>query len=214
MEICSEYTSLLSYLDKLLCFFHQNLQQGPTGEVLADKYNKKLKEKLFEIFDDEISKFFESANSIYEKNGEISVFGDLKNSIEDSIDFRHLISVETKNDILDEILWRLSVLSSNSVKLMSNYLLAVSDLKQKLDQKSDENFGEIIFLAGLKDWELFVQLKSVGNLKPRENHDDLNFRICVSILPLEIDNKKFKIEQKTLIYPNKTTHLVRHSQAT
>jgi hypothetical protein len=87
------------------------------NRVLADKYNEKLKLKLFEIFDDEISKFYESASSAYEKSRDPKVFGDLENSIEDSIGFRRNVSVNSATEKLDEIRRKLSVHASNSVDL-------------------------------------------------------------------------------------------------
>ncbi len=47
--------SLLCYLDKLLFFFSKNLEIGLRNEILAKEFNKKLKTKLFDIYDDEVS---------------------------------------------------------------------------------------------------------------------------------------------------------------
>jgi hypothetical protein len=92
---------------------------------------------------------------------------------------------------------------------MSNYLSAICEFTQNNPElKDEEKFGEVVFHCGMENEKLFLHLKSVHNLKPRQNHENLNFLIFVSILPLKIDNKTFKLEQKTKIYPHKTFHLV------
>ena len=60
-EVSSNYSNegndLLSYLDHLLFFFSKNLELGLQNEILAKEFNKKLKIKLFDIYDDEVSFF-------------------------------------------------------------------------------------------------------------------------------------------------------------
>ncbi len=54
----NESYNLLSYLDNLLFFFSKNLQIGLQNETLAKEFNKKLKMKLFAIYDEEVFIFF------------------------------------------------------------------------------------------------------------------------------------------------------------
>lgn len=196
-------------MDELLWFFEHNLHLGLKDKHLVEKYNKKLKQRLFEIFDDEVAKFFESANLVYEKTRDPKIFGDLENAIENSIQFRRNVSVKAETDKLADIRRKLSVKTSESVDLIANYLGAVADSKHHMATKTEDYFGEVVFEAGiLNNSDLFVHLKSVGDLKPRPNREDVNFRLNVSVLPLKNDDKSFKMSQKTLAYPQKKYHLV------
>jgi hypothetical protein len=96
-------------------------------------------------------KFYEEANAYYEKCRDPFVFGDLRESIENSIDFRNNVSVVAINDTLDHIRRKLSVQSCHTVDLLSNYLSAISDVKKNLGKVNEENVGEVTFLAGLQD---------------------------------------------------------------
>ena len=200
--------SLLSYLDELLWFFDQNLKRGLTSKPLVDKFNKRLKQRLFTIFDEEVAKFFESANSQYQRNRDPAVFGDLENSIEESMAFRHNVSVKLQTEQLLNIRRKLTIQGSNTLTLISNYLTAVGDWKKDLEAMPGLSVGEVTFSAGLKGTDLFVHLMSVSSLRPRQGREDVNFRIQVSVLPLKVDEKNYKLSQRTLIYSHKTFHLV------
>jgi hypothetical protein len=54
-NISNDGNGLLCYLDQLLFFFSKNLEIGLRNEILAKEFNKKLKIKLFDIYDDEVS---------------------------------------------------------------------------------------------------------------------------------------------------------------
>ena len=203
-----ETNSLLSYLDGLLFFFDQNLNQGLQDEKLTKKYNEKIKLKLFEIFDAEMSQFYETANAIYEKTRDPKVFGDLEESIENSIHFRRNVSVHGYNPKLEEIRENLKTRSTNSVNLISNYLSGIFEAHRDLAEIPDEKIGNLTFLVGLKDSDLLVQLKGVSNLRPREGRDECNFRLTVSVLPLNINETSYSLNNKTLIYQNRNNHLV------
>jgi hypothetical protein len=62
------------------------LQRGLNNETVTKKYNANIKERLFGIFDDEMSKFYDAASAAYEKNRDPKVFGDLEESIADSLE--------------------------------------------------------------------------------------------------------------------------------
>ena len=202
-----ETNSLLSYLDDLLLFFDKNLSLGLQDEKLAKKYNTKIKAKLFEIFDDEMAQFYNTASAIYEKTRDPNVFGDLEESIENSIQFRRNVSVQYDKK-LEEIRQNLKIRSNNSINLMSKYLKGILKAHRDLAEISDENMGNLTFVAGMKDSDLYVHLKGVSNLKPRENKENCNFRIAVSILPLKINENTYKMSNKTLVYHNRNNHLV------
>jgi hypothetical protein len=204
---------LLDYLDKMLFFFNENLNTGLQNEILAQKCNDKLKVRLFQISDEEIVKFYESANSLYEKCRDPSVFADLNKTISGSLEFRENVGLKNTGT-LDEIRKKLVTQVATPVDLISNYMLEIFQLKQELAKISEETFGKVTFAAGLSgatgssSLKLFVQLKGVANLRPRQNKDECNFRIVVSVLPLKVDEKNYKVSLKSLIYPATINHLV------
>ena len=197
----------------MLFFFNGNLNTGLQNEVLAQKCNDKLKVRLFQISDEEIVKFYESANLLYEKYRDPSVFGDLNATIAGSIEFRENVGLKNSG-ALDEIRQKLTTQVATPIDLISNYLLEIYQLKKELAKSPDDTFGKVTFLAGLSgasgssSLKLFVHLKGVANLRPRQNKEECNFRLVVSVLPLKVDDKNYKISQKSLIYPAKINHLV------
>ena len=108
----------------MLFFFNGNLNTGLQNEVLAQKCNDKLKVRLFQISDEEIVKFYESANLLYEKYRDPSVFGDLNATIAGSIEFRENVGLKNSG-ALDEIRQKLTTQVATPIDLISNYLLEI-----------------------------------------------------------------------------------------
>jgi len=154
--------------------------------------------KLFEIFDDEIAKYYESAS--LKKNRDPKILNFLQVTIDHSHELRRNVSAKGETERLIEVRRKLAVQNSDSVQLISNYLSGVCDSKRHLETKAEQTFGEVVFAAGLNDLHLFVHLKSVNDLKPRPNRDEVNLRLVVSVLPLKMDDKSCKVQQETLAY--------------
>ena len=118
----------------------------------------------------QVAKFFEEADAIYEKSHDPKVFGDLNESLEIANAFRHNVSLKG-NDKLDDIRNKLSIKGSHSVNLIATYLSDILELKEGLSKAYEEKMGEVTFNAGLEDSKLFVHLKGVTNLRPRPNRE-------------------------------------------
>ena len=186
------------FQDKWTTYFtiNEDLKSASEGGKQSFKY---FISKLFELEELVIKEHFEGLQKKKRTSMDPKAYKQLLETIESSMIFRRKNDIE-ESEILNNIYTDLELKSSSSLQLISKHLKILHEAQSK----QPENSGGVRFIVGLVGNNIHVHLKNV-DLTPRDDKDTCNFKIKVSLLPIQSCDSTFCIKKSTPVYHEKKT---------
>ena len=181
-----ETDHLLGYLNSVLKFLHNNLDLEQ--EDLNLKYQAIIKERLFDILEDEMIK------NVANKNIQVS---QLYEALEQTIDFRRNVSLVDSSRLNEakHQMWLKNLSYSELIVLFFN----------QLELSKENHRGYLKFSVLRKQCDVIVvSLKSVSKLIPRQKPNFMDFSLSLSMQPA--DGNEFTEDLRTEIIKNRIDH--------